>query len=64
MASPARIGVLFLALAVIFLGAALRDYLRTEGKVSPARRAWLRVAIIFAMVGFGLQFLHVFLLGE
>ncbi len=61
MPSPARIGVLFLALAMIFLAAALRDYRRSEGKSSPARRTWLRVAIIFAIVGLSLQFLHLLL---
>jgi multisubunit Na+/H+ antiporter MnhB subunit len=61
MTPPARIGLLFLALAVIFLVAVFRDYRRSEGKPSPARRTWLRVAIIFAIVGLGLQFLHLLL---
>ncbi len=49
------IGLLFLGLAVIFVTAALRDYLRAEGKHSLARRTWVRIAIIFAVVGIGLQ---------
>ena len=53
--SPARIGLLFLGLAAIFLAAALRDYLRAESKHSLARRTWVRVAVIFAVVGIGLQ---------
>ena len=61
MESSARIGILFLALAVVFLAAAFRDYLRTGATPSSARRTWLRVAIIFAMVGMGLQFVHLFL---
>lgn len=61
MASPARIGVFFLALAVVFLAAAFRDYQRTDGRPSLARQTWLRIAIIFALVGLGLQLVHVFL---
>ena len=64
MASPASIGVLFLALALIFIAAAFRafrNYLRAEGKPSPARQTWLRVAVIFAIVGIGLQLVHLFL---
>ena len=57
MALPARIGLLFLALAAIFLTATLRDYLRAEGQPSSRRRTWLRVAIIFIIVGVSLQFL-------
>jgi len=54
------IGLLFLGLAVIFLAAALRDYLRAERKLSPARQTWLRVALIFAVVGIGLQLVSLF----
>ena len=55
MGSSARIGLLFCGLAAIFLAVALRDYLRAEGKRSLARRTWVRIAIIFAVVGIGLQ---------
>ncbi len=48
------VAVLFVALAVLFLTAAVRDYLRSEGKMTPARRAYLGMATVFAAVGIGL----------
>jgi hypothetical protein len=50
----------FVALAVIFLGVAVRDYLKAEGKMTPSRQAWLRVAFIFAGVGIGLYAVQTF----
>jgi hypothetical protein len=58
---PGSIGVVFVALAVIFVGIALRDYLKAEGKFSIARKTWLRIAFIFAGVGIGLFFVQTFL---
>jgi len=58
---PASIGLIFVALAVVFVGIALRDYLREEGKLSIARKTWLRIAFIFAGVGIGLLFVQTFL---
>ena len=49
------IGWFFLGLAVIFLLAAVGDRRRAAGAQSPARRAWLRIAIIFGLVGAALQ---------
>ena len=40
----------FLALAIIFVSLALRDYLKDEGKLTPARNTWLIIAIIFSAV--------------
>jgi hypothetical protein len=54
--APWTIGWFFLGLAFIFLAVAIRDYRRTSGAPSPARRAWLRIAIIFGLVGATLQF--------
>ena len=51
---PQSIPIVFVAIAVIFLAAALRDYLTAEGKFSPARRTWIRIAVIFASVAIGL----------
>jgi len=53
--------VVFVALAVVFVGIALRDYLKAEGKLTIARKTWLRIAFIFAGVGIGLFFVQVFL---
>jgi hypothetical protein len=54
MPTSASVGLIFVALAVIFVGVTVQDYLRTEGKLSPARHAWLRVAFIFAGISIGL----------
>ena len=56
----ASVGVIFVALAVMFVGIALRDYLKTEGKLTFARKTWLRIAFVFAGVGIGLFLLQAF----
>lgn len=57
---PPSLGIVFIALSVIFLCVAFRDYLKAEGKMTIARRIWLRMALIFAGVGIGLSFLQMF----
>ena len=42
--------IVFLALAIIFISLALRDYLKHEGKLTPARNTWLIIAMIFSLV--------------
>jgi hypothetical protein len=54
MASLPSLGPVFVALAVIFLGLVVQDYLKAEAKLSSSRQAWLRIAFIFASVGIGL----------
>jgi hypothetical protein len=44
------VALLFVALAVIFLGAAFKNYLSAEGKLTAARKTWLHIAFIFAAV--------------
>ncbi|MFV1950903.1 MAG: hypothetical protein ACC630_02930 [Nitrospinota bacterium] len=51
---------MFIALAIVFLGVALRDYLKTEEKMTIARKIWIRIAFIFAGVGIGLYFVQAF----
>jgi hypothetical protein len=51
----AGIGWFFLALAAVYAAVAVRDHRRTQGAASPARRGWLRIAIIFGLVGAALQ---------
>jgi hypothetical protein len=46
-----NLGIVFIALAVIFVGLAFRDYLKTENKLTPARKTWLCIAFIFSGVG-------------
>ncbi len=60
MNTPYSLAIVFVALAVVFIGVALRDYLKTEGKLTIARKIWLRMAFIFAGVGIGLYLVHTF----
>lgn len=59
--SASQIGLLFICLALFFLGISARDYLRCGPKMTPARRTWLRVGVIFAAVG---VYLFVFNMGR
>jgi hypothetical protein len=56
----ALIGVIFVALSVVLVGIAFRDYLKGEGKLTIARKTWLRMAFVFAGVGIGLFLLQAF----
>jgi preprotein translocase subunit SecG len=56
------VSVIFLAIAIILLIASFRDYLKSKGEKTIARRIWLRMALIFAAVAVGLYFLNHFLL--
>jgi hypothetical protein len=60
MQGPSTIGIVFVAIAVIFIGVALRDYLKEVGKATIARKIWIRMAFIFAAVGIGLFFVQIF----
>lgn len=60
MQGPASFGIVFIAIAVIFLGVAFRDYLKAQGQLTIARKVWLRIAFTFAGVGIGLYFLQIF----
>jgi hypothetical protein len=51
MHPAAALGLFFVALAVIFVGVTVQNYLQAEGKLTPARQAWLRIAFIFAGIG-------------
>jgi len=58
------IGIFFGILAVFFAGLAIRDYVNQgnvdqgsvelEAKLNPARKAWILISIIFAVVSVGL----------
>jgi hypothetical protein len=60
MQNPFSIGIVFVAIAVIFIGLALRDYLNTEGKMTIGRKIWIRMAFIFAGIGAGLYFFQIY----
>jgi hypothetical protein len=47
MPSMQFIPIMLVAMGVIFLAAAFGNYLRTEGKLTPARATWLRITCIF-----------------
>ena len=44
----------FVAIAVIFVVVALQSQLQEEGKLTPSRKTWLRIAIVFSVVGIAL----------
>lgn len=51
MQTSSIVGIVFLVLSLIYFLLALREGMKPEGTGSPARRAWMRVALIFACVG-------------
>ena len=53
------VSIVFIGISIIFLAVSLRDYLKNGSTMTIARRVWLRMALIFALVGIGLYFLHV-----
>jgi hypothetical protein len=55
------VGVIFVVLAIIFLGIAARDYLKADRQITIACKVRLWLAFIFAAVGIGLSFLERFL---
>jgi hypothetical protein len=55
------VAIVFAALGVIFVGVTVRDFLIAEGKLTPGRKTWLRVAFIFSGVAIGLFVWHTFL---
>jgi hypothetical protein len=59
MQGPSSLSIVFVAIAAIFIGIALRDYLIAEGKMTVARKIWIRMAFIFSAVGIGLFFAQI-----
>jgi hypothetical protein len=59
MQGTAPVSLIFLALAIIFVGLSLQNYLRDEAKLTPMRQTWLRVAFIFAGISVGLYVFQV-----
>lgn len=47
--------LVLVAVGVIFLGAAFGNYLRAEGKLTPARATWLRITWIFCGIAIALS---------
>lgn len=47
--------IILVAIGVILLGAAFENYLRTEGKLTPARATWLRISWIFCGVAIAIS---------
>lgn len=50
--------ILFVAIAVIFVALAFQNYLKAEGKLTPARKTWLRVALIFSAIVIGVYLMN------
>jgi len=60
MTSQPNIEIIFVALSVIFVGLAFQDYLRSEEKLTPKRKTWLRIALIFVGIGILLNAIKLF----
>ena len=43
--------LVLIAIAVIFLATVVQNYLKDDGKLTPARKAWLRIVFIFLGIG-------------
>jgi hypothetical protein len=54
MNTMAFIGIFFGVLAIFFAGLAIRDYLKQGSIITPARKTWILISIIFAIVSIGL----------
>jgi hypothetical protein len=61
MQNPQTISIIFIAISVIFIGIAFRDYLNAEDKMTIRRKIWIRMAFIFAAVGIGLSFVQIYI---
>jgi hypothetical protein len=61
MQAPSTIAYIFIAISVIFIGIAIRDYLIAENKMTIGRKIWIRMAFIFAGVGIALFFVQIFI---
>ena len=55
------IALIFIALAIIFVGITLQDFLKENKKFTIARKTWLRMAFIFCGIGIGLLFCNMLL---
>lgn len=55
------VAIVFVALAVVFTAVAVNNFLVEEGKLTPARKTWLRIAFIFSAIAIGLFVWHTFL---
>lgn len=53
------VALIFAALALIFVAAAARDRMRQGGVRATARRTWLRIALVFALVSLALAVVSV-----
>lgn len=49
-----QLELVFVAIAVIFLAAVVQNHLKDEGKLTPARKTWLRIVFIFSAIGIAL----------
>jgi hypothetical protein len=58
--SPALVGIFFIAPGITFLGLAVVESLKKVRTSTPARKAWLRVGVIFTGVGLFLYVFHSF----
>jgi hypothetical protein len=55
MVGSTSVALILLALAMIFLGVTVRSVLIDAGKLTPARKTWLLIALIFSAIAIVLQ---------
>jgi hypothetical protein len=48
------LGPVFIGAGLLFLAVTVRDYLNVEGRMTPARQTFLKVAFVFAGICIGL----------
>lgn len=48
------VSLVFIGISIVFLAVSLRDVLHNGSRMTIARRVWLRMALIFALVATGL----------
>lgn len=46
--------IIFAALAIVFIGLAARDYQVHKGNLTPRRKTWLLIGLIFTIVSIAL----------
>lgn len=55
MAAMQFVPIVLVSIGVIFLGVTFGNYLRAEGKLTPARATWLRITWIFSGIAIAIS---------
>ena len=60
MLTRSIVSIMFLIVAAILIAASFRNFSKSKGEKTVARKIWLRMALVFAVAGVGLCFLNHF----